>query len=281
MSKFKFDCLGYTEDTIEEKWAESYADMLMEEHAEADVIDHPNGSITTEKIKDSAVTSEKIKDGSVFGEKLKPATIAELGGIKPYSKDGKINASGLVIYGDGTAVINTNANYGTGRSGDGKIILSAATATEIDAGIQNYKPIVPSTFKPYKDKIDVTSNAMNYSANPVKIGTWIDGTPVWRVAFETTFSEVDVEDITGGVYATVPFIDAKVKNFNNVAVINVKAVCRLSEQKCYVDDYILNPNGVCGDVSVPKNRIQTDSDGNVLSGIYGYIDFVTSENNIK
>lgn len=39
-------------------------------HKEADVLDHPDGSVTTKKLRDNSVTTEKLRDNSVTDEKI-------------------------------------------------------------------------------------------------------------------------------------------------------------------------------------------------------------------
>lgn len=46
-------------------------------HASAEVLDHPNGSVTTAKISDEAVTTLKLADGSVTSDKITDGTIDE------------------------------------------------------------------------------------------------------------------------------------------------------------------------------------------------------------
>ena len=94
------------------------------------------------------------------------ATATQAGIVKLYSKDGKTNSSGLVAYSDGSVVVYTDPNYGTNRSGDGKVTTAPATAGEIEAGTQEYKPITPVTFKAYKEKISAAEEHITDNANP-------------------------------------------------------------------------------------------------------------------
>ncbi len=103
------------------------------------------------------------------------ASINSLGGIKLYSSNG-VNCSGLVVYDDGTTLVYTNPEYGITRSGDGKVITAPAATDEIFDGTNAYKPIVPAMFSQFID----------YRKKPWQIGTWIDGTPIFRQVIPLT-----------------------------------------------------------------------------------------------
>lgn len=79
-------------------------------------------------------------------DKTQYASVSQAGVIKLYSSSGA-NRSGLVVYEDGSAVVNTRADRGIARDGVGQIGINAATEAEIEAGTDAYKPIVPNTLK--------------------------------------------------------------------------------------------------------------------------------------
>lgn len=70
-------------------------------------------------------------------DKTQYASTSNYGLVKLSSKGGVSNSNGLTV--------NTNADYGTSRSGDGKVIISSATKSDIDERSNAYKPITPST----------------------------------------------------------------------------------------------------------------------------------------
>lgn len=50
------------------------------------------------------------------------------------------------------------------------------------------------------DDINVSiTKQTKFSTIPQKIGEWIDGTPVWKVAFQKEFDEIDREDKSSSV----------------------------------------------------------------------------------
>lgn len=115
-----------------------------------------------------------------------------------------------------------------------------------------------------------------YSETPLQIGTWIDGTPVWRLAFE---SEV-AADTTDEILITFAASD------NNVRVLLCKVWLTMVSEGygvSNIDSYEVDPNG-------EKTYYSTNSSAGKLSiikgtatpenRVYGYIDFVTPESNI-
>lgn len=72
---FKSDVTGETEEErVVDNLAAEYAKNIMEKHKTAATIDHPDGSVETEKIADGAVTKEKIADDVLPNIKKNPAS---------------------------------------------------------------------------------------------------------------------------------------------------------------------------------------------------------------
>jgi len=87
----------------------------------------------------------KIDDKAKAAAATTYASTSEAGIVKLYSVDGK-NTSGLnVDAADGSVWIGTNSDKGTQKTSSGEIATAAADVTDIDAAINSYKPIVPST----------------------------------------------------------------------------------------------------------------------------------------
>ena len=219
----------------------------------------------------------------------------------------KLSAKGGISYAEGLTV-NTNANYGTGRTGDGKVVVKAATEEEIKAGTQEYKPIVPATFKKalevngcitddnfndnntfgYASLDELagdTSAAFNnalalctYDETPQEIGTWINGTPVWRQAFKYQLTETDKEDVDNN-YGIQLCNLVKAKDPNRTFVLNCCAtLAPYSDNPCMIDDIPLVINAALLEVFLKKEWFVVDD---LLPHIYGYIEFVTPADNIK
>ena len=64
MNEIDIKGLGYTyqSDGPEEDWALVYAREAIEAHCDSEVLDHPDGSVTREKIKSGAVSADKLSD---------------------------------------------------------------------------------------------------------------------------------------------------------------------------------------------------------------------------
>ena len=67
-------------------------------HKSAAVIDHPDGSITSAKIKDEAVTTEKIRDKAVTLDKLNPRTLFGLFGEVRVTYSSRIDEESPMIW---------------------------------------------------------------------------------------------------------------------------------------------------------------------------------------
>lgn len=166
-----------------------------------------------------------------------------------------------------------------------KIYIDDETGYTIDTTIQpniSYLAAVTKQAKTGADHTDGTihiygafdngtsdsgSNLQKYSKTPQQIGTWIDGTPVWRVAFDRDLEEVEKSDKYVGFQSIVGDV---VNNINKAFVIHAFASTRLDDTPCVVDDYSTKIDG---------NSFTIE--GSDQKGIYGYIDFVTAESNIK
>ena len=219
------------------------------------------------------------------------ATITQAGIIKLYNSGGT-NRSGLLVQADGALLVNTNPAYGTQRTGDGKLTTAGATEAEIDAGTNEYKPITPATIKYAVEKYasgggitgpigtdDIEDGAVTpekatftqYSETPVQIGTWIDGTPVWRLAFDA--------DVAPGTPDTVRITFAA--DGDNVRVLNCKAWLTTdynhidaTELQPYVEGSNYSTNAANGKLEIYK------SSSGPQNHAYGYIEYVTPESNL-
>lgn len=80
------------------------------------------------------------------------ASITQAGIVKLYNSGGT-NRSGLLIQSDGSLLVNVNPENGLSRTGDGKLVISAATRDDIDKRTQNYKPLVPSMLEYAVDSV--------------------------------------------------------------------------------------------------------------------------------
>lgn len=121
-----------------------------------------------------------------------------------------------------------------------------------------------------------------YSNTPVRIGTWIDGTPIWRYAWSIEFPSSYDKSV---VDCTLP-----VSSISNISmVVNLKAYGAQKDGdtlKFIADDtgdYYIDNNsfkfaGPTYFTMKPSNDLYSHP---YFEGWMGYIDFVTAESNIK
>jgi FlaG/FlaF family flagellin (archaellin) len=63
-------------------------DQRITDHKNAIILDHPNGSVTVDKLATSSVTSSKIAPGAITGDKLDATLLTQLTG-------GSVDISGI------------------------------------------------------------------------------------------------------------------------------------------------------------------------------------------
>lgn len=112
--------------------------------------------------------------------------------------------------------------------------------------------------------------SIQYQNNvPIQIGVWFDGTPIWRVMFEYVLEDNDKSNKNYEVFTHDKFND-----INHVFLLGGCAYVGQSTP-CMIDDELC---------SGPYNSLAIfnwTSTNPYLERIYGYIDFVTAENNLR
>jgi hypothetical protein len=176
-----------------------------------------------------------------------------------------------------------------------------------------FKPPVPAQFTPYAELNLFIQNIQNYltqlstdlnaafvpqmSETPQRIGTWVDGTPIWRVAFEVKIADIfdnadDFETaLSDGVISIGYTFDLGIVSHDvYTALVNASAIFTNSvATKSPIDDVMLPfGNGApWGNADIALSNYLKDLltsvgySGLTDEGIYGYIDFATPESNIK
>lgn len=111
-------------------------------------------------------------------------------------------------------------------------------------------------------------NMQQYSTSPQRIGTWVDGTPIWRVVIQQSISEQDRED--KAIHISLP-----VKDWTVPFVVN-DYMRLIYDTDCAVDDCKL-PAFSGGGYALPSwISVNTTYDK-----ISGWIEFATPESNIN
>ncbi len=113
-----------------------------------------------------------------------------------------------------------------------------------------------------------------YSEIPQRIGTWIDGTPVWRLAFDRPLTPNAVNNIDIAV----------AKSEENVRIINRQAYATLDHNM--IDTGKVADSDVDATALIWTNytngtmRITKTNTGSPENYVYGYIDYATPESNL-
>lgn len=112
---------------------------------------------------------------------------------------------------------------------------------------------------------------ITYSTTPQRIGTWIDGTPVWRLAFDAK--------VAPGTPDTVQITFAA--DGDNVRVLNCKAWLTMDYN--HIDTTELQPYGEGSyySTNTANGKLEIYKSGNGPENhAYGYIEYVTPESNL-
>ena len=126
------------------------------------------------------------------------------------------------------------------------------------------------------DGVIPSAGLITYSTTPQRIGTWIDGTPVWRLAFEAevaadatdeiliTFAASDnnVRVLLCKVWLTIAYDGATANNIDTTELDQINATTYYNPASGPGTLEIIKGN------ATPQNRV------------YGYIDYATPESNL-
>ena len=172
--------------------------------------------------------------------------------------------------------------------GDGAQTVDAEgkpiTAVQLGAGTNSN----PNTFQVYHyqmmdsfghipaERLPESGAFYHYYTRPTQIGVWMGGTPVWRCSFN---KNIPADDITWSDKAYMVFTasgdQAQFKNNAYVFCIGGRAWLKQTDP-CWIDDPACTgpSTGAAFEFfDIPNISLYT--------GIYGYIDFVTEEDNIN
>lgn len=154
----------------------------------------------------------------------------------------------------------------------GAAALSSATVSEIISKMQDM-------LKP-KQAEAATVNYVNmalqkrkfeqYRTSPVQVGTWIDGTPIWRIAFKRTLTQAEINANSVNIADLVSIGS----DIYNSFVINSRAYIYLGSP-CVIDDI------ACGQLTSGSFALDMYKPSGVTlaagnDGIYGFVDHVTN-----
>lgn len=131
------------------------------------------------------------------------------------------------------------------------------------------KDIRLATHEELRKVSDCVDIITKYSRIPQIVGTWLDGTPVWRLAFIKQFTEIDIAEKAFS-------ISLPVNDVNNVFITH--DVCKIYyTSPCIIDDV---PLAYCVHGTRWDLPESLSIEPNTNDGCYGWVEFVTPENNI-
>lgn len=197
---------------------------------------------------------------------------------------------------------NTSHGVAAGRNaktmhgvalGDGAQTVDAEgkpiTAVQLGAGTNNN----PNTFQVFSyqmldlfghipaERLPESGAFYHYDTYPRQIGEWIDGTPVWRYGFNKNLSADDITWSDKAYAAFAPLVLSPTVTYvpfnkdSSVFCIGGRAWLKQTDP-CWVDDPACT--GPSAGAAFEFFDIPNIS---LYTGIYGYIDFVTEEDNIN
>ncbi len=117
-----------------------------------------------------------------------------------------------------------------------------------------------------------------HATTPVKIGTWIDGTPIWRWSFLHGFTLSEKETLYNYRYLSLNYNDI-VKDINDIFVISGNVRLYAARKPCAIDD--VNCTNISGTSWHVPDTIDAEALQTIYAGYFGYIDFVSAESNLQ
>lgn len=245
---------GAYEREVEQNWAAAYAKRLVDQEESAR--DRAIAAAVAEEAaaRDAVDTTIKngtaLANGAVTNSKLASDVFASVQETrwgqdthKAVTPDGLKQGIGHILP---ATVIN------------GEFMIDNLICDSIDAD-------VTSIFgNPVRD-----AGLREYSETPVQVGTWADGTPVWRVAIDRT---ITAEDIADASYNPLDDITNEREDVN--FVLEGRAVLTCESPSCidYVDCILESDGDLEWDA--------TQQSGSGYTRLVGFITFATPATNI-
>ena len=228
-----------------------------------------DNAVTTAKLADNAVTAAKLADEYAFSGNEADASDLETEPAKVSSGFSEVkDDSGLILpggYTDG-GIIDVKTDNGVAELFIG---TKANEAPGIFARSWIYRGGTHDALSDwarlaYEDDV----NKYDLTEVPRRIGTWIDGTPIWRIAVKYTITE---QDITNGYI----ILEMPVKNNGNYFVLN-QFIQQGSGSPSVVDDVPCEYRGQ-KEWGINSNLAQEG----YRTLIYGWVDFAAKASDLE
>lgn len=133
-----------------------------------------------------------------------------------------------------------------------------------------------TTLQEIADGINSAKASQLYDTTPIKVGTWIDGTPIWRWSFDVPLNGLGTGFLPSD--QAVGLIDlgisAVVNNYTSIFALNGFCAAQNSTEKNLIDDQV-------GSMYIMNAFDFNSSFSPTFAGFYGWVEFVTPESNIK
>ena len=239
------------------------------------------GPIGTDDIEDDAVTQPKIADGAVTAEKLADGAVTY---DKIDDSDNKLVRYNDEISNEGNQYLVSDCftiaaqsdkflfpsdfEYPTANKTSMPKIIDELYNRQVTTSMVADKAITAAKIA---DGVIPSAGLITYSNTPQRIGTWIDGTPVWRLAFDA--------EVAPGTPDTVQITFAA--DGDNVRVLNCKAWLTMDYN--HIDTTELQPYGEGSyySTNTANGKLEIYKSGNGPENhTYGYIEYVTPESNL-
>lgn len=230
-----------------------------------------DGAVITDKIADGAVTAEKLADGTVTYDKIDDSDNKLVRYNDEVSNEGNqylVSDCFTIAAQSDEFLFPSDFEYPTANKTSLPKIIDELYNRQVTTSMVEDKAITAAKIA---DGVIQSAALITYSTTPQRIGTWIDGTPVWRLAFEA--------EVAPGTPDTVQITFAA--DGDNVRVLNCKAWLTTdynnidaTELQPYVEGSYYSTNAANGKLEIYKSSSSPENHA------YGYIEYVTPESNL-
>ena len=235
-----------------------------------------DGAVITDKIADGAVTAEKLADGTVTYDKIDDSDNK----LVRYNDEISNEDNQYLVSDCFTCAAQSDKflfpsdfAYPTANKTSMPKIIDELYNRQVTTSMVADKAITAAKIA---DGVIPSAGLITYSTTPQRIGTWIDGTPVWRLAFDAEVAADATDEITikyavdddnvrvllCKVWLTIAYDGATANNVDTTELDQINATTYYNPASAPGTLEIIKGN------ATPQNRV------------YGYIEYATPESNL-